>query len=840
MAGLPYGADAMDTGEYMLGTVTVTPVLLESDGTVDPSTENWTSAQIDTVLANLNTGLDWWKDLLATKTTKATLDFTIDTTYANTPVPTIYEPISRTSNNYDLWTREFLTRLHYDSSNSLETNMREFNNSQRLKFGTDWAFTVFIVNSQNDTDGLFAAGGSFQKAFGFAGGLFFVVPSTRPASTYAHETGHQFWARDEYPGSALYTARRGYYNTQNTNAIDGNPEINFQQQPSIMSSASALDTAYTQVTSPASTLAMVGWQDTDGDGIFDVLDVPLSLDGVGRIDSSSGTYKFTGKAAVQTLANKNSSGLADDITINKISRVEYRLNSGTWKTISSPGTSTATLNLSIPLEGLQSGTIEIRAVDAMTGITSNVFQGQIGIAPDTTLQQGVQGFAWYDDNRNGQIDTSDEALAGWTIQLVDANGSLLQTQKRIEPDDKPAGNLASDSYTGFVLTATGTDTDGRLSIAVDANASTGTKVFQPFSSNSQGFVPTWSGDRRQLRIDVVDKTSFVSVDIIGTDASYGRLEIYDANGNLLARATTDKLLAGKVQTLSLGRDTKDIAYAIVRGHQSTNIKIDNVRIGSANQTVTDSNGRYAFPYLPAGVYTVQLVAPNSNFVFTGASGDKRTLQLAEGESSAHVDISADFNGSTWQNWRRPLDVNNDGVTTPLDVLLIINTINSKGKGQLSSLGVSATPYIDTNGDAGLSPLDVLLVINSLNARTGSGEGESITGAAVASSNSSTTGTSSAGTNAGSLLAGWSSSSHMTADGEGSSGSLSTSVNDPSTQVTTSSNQPAALNQSVETAGHELILDNAVVMAKMKSGSWSLPIPCCCAACRALDALDGNS
>ncbi|MCC6512053.1 MAG: protein containing Planctomycete extracellular domain protein, partial [Pirellulaceae bacterium] len=280
-AALPFGAMAEDTGEFMLGRVAVTPVFLESNGVVDNNTENWNTAHINEVVGKLNEGFQWWQDLLATQSSVHSLEFVIDRTYVDNPAPTVYEPINRPSDAYALWSQEFLMRTGFDESTSLEQNMREFNNAQRLKANADWAFTVFVVNSEVEGEGTFAPG-SFSRAFAFAGGLFFVVPSTRPASTFAHETGHMFWARDEYAGSASYFTQRGYYNTQNTNAVDNNPNLNFQQAPSIMAAGSSLTTAYDTMVSPASTLAMLGWQDSDGDGIFDILDVPLHLDGVGR------------------------------------------------------------------------------------------------------------------------------------------------------------------------------------------------------------------------------------------------------------------------------------------------------------------------------------------------------------------------------------------------------------------------------------------------------------------------------------------------------------------------------------------------------------------------------
>ncbi|MCC6509729.1 MAG: protein containing Planctomycete extracellular domain protein, partial [Pirellulaceae bacterium] len=262
LASLPYGALEQDTGEFMLGRVAVTPVFLESNGQQDASTENWNPSLIQSTLQTIQTGVNWWVDLLADQGSLHSLEFVLDTTYATTPVATRYEPISRVSNDYSLWTEEFLAGVGFNQTSNFETNMRAFNHAQRVKLQTDWSFTMFVVNSNNDADGLFANGGSFSRAFAFAGGLFLVSPSTRPASTFTHEIGHMFWARDEYAGGGSVGDFRGYYNTQNLNAVD-NPAQGFVQQPSIMAAGALLDTAYNNHVSPASTLAMIGWQDSD-------------------------------------------------------------------------------------------------------------------------------------------------------------------------------------------------------------------------------------------------------------------------------------------------------------------------------------------------------------------------------------------------------------------------------------------------------------------------------------------------------------------------------------------------------------------------------------------------
>ena len=396
LASLPFGATTTDLGEFMLGSVAVTPVFLDSNGQLDADTEDWTAAQIQQTLANIEVGLDWWVDTLDALDTVHELSFSLDTTYATTPAATRYEPISRRSNDYSLYVSEFLGNIGYNSGN-IESDIRAFNQAQREKLNTDWSFSVFVVPSFADADGQFAAGGSFSRAFAFAGGLFMVVPSTRPASSYTHETGHMFWARDEYVGGGSYFSRRGYYNTQNLNAAD-NPTPGFVQQPSIMATGGLLDTAYDNHISPASTLAMLGWQDSDGDGIFDVLDVPHRLTGSGYLDSATGLYHFVGQASVQTLPNLNSSGLKNDITINRIREIEYRLDGGEWQIHSSPDGYQVDLDLSIAVPAGVSE-IEIRARDSKSTVVSNVFLGRMERA-DATLVPGINGFTWIDANEN--------------------------------------------------------------------------------------------------------------------------------------------------------------------------------------------------------------------------------------------------------------------------------------------------------------------------------------------------------------------------------------------------------------------------------------------------------
>jgi hypothetical protein len=77
------------------------------------------------------------------------------------------------------------------------------------------------------------------------------------------------------------------------------------------------------------------------------------------------------------------------------------------------------------------------------------------------------------------------------------------------------------------------------------------------------------------------------------------------------------------------------------------------------------------------------------------------------------------------------DVNNDGFVTPIDVLAVINFLNTAGTTDLTPWapggeGEAKGPYYDVNSDYFISPMDVLGVVNYLNAATvqSGGEGES--------------------------------------------------------------------------------------------------------------------
>jgi hypothetical protein len=127
------------------------------------------------------------------------------------------------------------------------------------------------------------------------------------------------------------------------------------------------------------------------------------------------------------------------------------------------------------------------------------------------------------------------------------------------------------------------------------------------------------------------------------------------------------------------------------------------------------------------------------------------LRLLDGPSAEHVpsadytnQIDAYLDGSyvdyfgmggagtvyAWHNRDNPMDVTNDGLITPQDVLVVFNELNHSAfhdvTGQMTMPPPDPIPgFYDVNRDRYVTAIDALMAINYLNALVaGEGEGES--------------------------------------------------------------------------------------------------------------------
>lgn len=746
----PLGAFPDDTGEYMLGDVLVTVVLMESDPAIsghDLNTEDWTPATIADVQSKVQQGMDWWKQTLINSTNfyynpeLPLLNFKYDWTWALDPVETRYEPINRPSSQHSLWVEDFLDRPDVDflnDSTDIYKAVKAFNNFQREKNQTDWAFTIFVVNSGNDEDDYFPQNGSdYRGAFAFLGGQFLVVPSERPATTFAHETGHIFYALDEYTGGHSYYENAGYYNTQNLNGAYGNPVANFvpsQQQPSIMASGGGQNAAWMNNTTSTSSMAMIGWQDTDGDGVMDVLDVPFTLTGTGTYNASSNQFKFKGTSSVRTLENKNTFGgdhanlLYNDISINKIRRAEYSLDGGAWTTITEFANTPTTANLDLTISGITAGphTIKIRTFDQRTGASSEEYvatikpEGQYTPPQYSSQSDTISGYAFRDDNGNGVWDNGEFPLADWGVELQTIDNTLLTMARIIEPSDYAENTVLNSIEPGITLSLIGT-TAGNGEVLARTSTKGAGRIF--FVDSYQTFMTKRVGStgfiQRELKAEFSAPVTSVSLKAISAadtgGSSVGRLDAYDANNNLIGRYTTRALAPGQSELMTITHNIADIKYVIAHSHLETQVMFDTLTVGPQTATTTNYDGGFNLSALPPGTYNLKVIAAPNYTPVTPQDGRAQVTVSANGAGSNNLYFAFQFGGNPWHNLLNPLNANGIGGITAFDALIVINYLNLHPN-IVPLVAGEAVPgqYLDVNNDNRVTAFDALQIINYLN------------------------------------------------------------------------------------------------------------------------------
>ena len=307
------GPGYYDTSEYFIGSVSVGLIFLESNGSIDPNTENWTTSEITNVQSQINQAMSWW----SSQNQWAGITYVFD---VHTGVPTSYEPIihpsAMTNPTYEkLWVSEAMASLGYGSGDWLKRT-RDYVNAMRTAKGTDWGFTVFLIDSSNDIGGDFSDG---YFAYAYLGGPYLVMTYDNDGwgisamnQVMAHETGHMFWATDEYDGITEYS---GYLNA-----------------PDVEGSGCLMDNNTLALST--GTRLQVGWRDTDMDTIQDIVDTypETTLNPSPQNPTPNPVVTYTGIGRVVPYPNNNPqpSNAGNDVSINKIYVVLYNFDGGYW------------------------------------------------------------------------------------------------------------------------------------------------------------------------------------------------------------------------------------------------------------------------------------------------------------------------------------------------------------------------------------------------------------------------------------------------------------------------------------------------------------------------------
>jgi hypothetical protein len=463
------------TSDYLAGSVAVGIILVESDGSIDRSSENWTPAEQQLVFNEIAAGLNWWANLEP----RAKLSFVYDDHFSQ-PLSTRVEPITRPQSDQQYWISDVMKELGYTAS-SYFTQVRDYNNALRTFYHTDWAFTIFVVDSSADSDHRFSSG---HFAYAYLGGPFMVMtsgnngygPDNMDAVT-AHEVGHIFHALDQYGGAGQACTRRsGYLAVENLNSEYGGCPSNVN---SIMRGQIY---PYTLRAIDPYAAGQVGWRDSDSDNILDPLDVTLTLTANDLVPDNN-RITVTGQAEI--IPYPSPSRLS--VTISQIKGVQYRLDDGAWQQASandgafdSP-TESYSLTFSPLLPGLH--TLKVAAVDSFSNALSPVVSRAF-VMPDP-----IAG------SPHTKLYTPDKNLAG---QALVVSGAAYHTQlgdyiTKVEyrlnggPWQMAQAQDGSfdSSYEPFILTI--------------ASPSTGPLLIEAFASDANGHTEAnWAKEEIQV------------------------------------------------------------------------------------------------------------------------------------------------------------------------------------------------------------------------------------------------------------------------------------------------------------------------------------------------------
>lgn len=134
-----------------------------------------------------------------------------------------------------------------------------------------------------------------------------------------------------------------------------------------------------------------------------------------------------------------------------------------------------------------------------------------------------------------------------------------------------------------------------------------------------------------------------------------------------------------------------------------------------------SYSRHALPFLDSSKTFGKRL--RSRIAAATRLSKRRSLRM---EALERRDLMAGDIGNVLHNTLIPTDVSGDFVTSPIDVLQVVNALKrqSRGEGEVNSgLSNSLTtqPMVDVNNDGLISPIDALMVINRL--KYGEAQGE---------------------------------------------------------------------------------------------------------------------
>ncbi len=215
-----------DNSNIMDGSVAVAIFLLESNGTYDPNVYNWSQADQDTTIAQAVDGLNWWVDQARAFNLGRPLRFTLVPYYANNPVcQQQYEPILHPGFDATFFVDRVMTNLGA-TSGEVAVKVASFDRQIRDEHHTDWAFSIFVGYNPYPAPSAYTDG---RASWAYLGGPY-VMTLWRSfgwniGRVITHETGHIFYACDEYDQPGYQTCSCSCAPEVRPRAMNGNCQV---------------------------------------------------------------------------------------------------------------------------------------------------------------------------------------------------------------------------------------------------------------------------------------------------------------------------------------------------------------------------------------------------------------------------------------------------------------------------------------------------------------------------------------------------------------------------------------------------------------------------------------
>ncbi len=360
-----------------------------------------------------------------------------------------------------------------------------------------------------------------------------------------------------------------------------------------------------------------------------------------------------------------------------------------------------------------------------------------GITMLTTLRRAAQPYsgsflvnasqagyvdAWFDFNSNGRFEHPQEHFASGISRQVSAGFSPL-------PITIPAGLTAA----GRVAARFRISPNGNLEPT--GQASGGEVEDYYLSVDADSIDPRWCVRFPSITISINIE---INITVQGTlvQNQQGQLLNYDhpssAPLDLIAGPQADVFKVNAIQsqrevTFQGGGGSDTLSFdqpAGVLDFSSGFVKTDSIEVlALANGSPQTVQFAAELPLLTPGSPGQLIVSaePQDTVTFNPAwqlQSPTWTNQGFAHRVSNLKDTVSLLNTTYWTNPLNSGDVNGDGQVTPIDALLIINTINRKQtlRAPTSQAEVANWVYLDPNRSSSVEPMDALLVINAINSQ----------------------------------------------------------------------------------------------------------------------------